>query len=325
MLTCQFCSETGTIDDFELDTANGKGFWCCSCDGFTYFENTPVQHKFTLILEDKRGSKPKQIGTNRTKFRKQLSPLRYPGGKSKLIDYLSSYIQIKKCKSLISPFTGGGSFELALLDAGVVENLHLNDLDTGVYSLWWTILYSPYELVERIRTMTPTHKDYFLAQVIIKNDFYGVDAIDAAWATLLVNRLSYSGISTANPLGGKNGSSDDLLTRWNPKALIRRIKHIHSMATQITVSHMDAIELIEEAYWDESCTIFIDPPYVQKGKDLYNCYYSHNDHLKLSFLLDSLHQGMPGADLIVTYDFHEMIQHIYQYPTQEVIGRKYSI
>jgi len=37
---------------------------------------------------------------------------------------------------------------------------------------------------------------------------------------------------------------------------------------------MDADELIEEAYWQENTTIFIDPPYVVKGQVLFHCYYS---------------------------------------------------
>ena len=54
--------------------------------------------------------------------------------------------------------------------------------------------------------------------------------VDAAWASLLVNRLAYSGIFKANPLGGKHGSKQQLLSRWNPTELIRRIKTIHEMS-----------------------------------------------------------------------------------------------
>ncbi len=43
-------------------------------------------------------------------------------------------------------------------------------------------------------------------------------------------------------------------------------------------------------------------------------------------LLDSLHQGMPGADIIVTYDNDPLIERIYEYPTEiEKVSRVYSI
>jgi DNA adenine methylase len=314
----------GTHEDeyFQLDKHN-RGFWCEDCDGFTYFDETDNKHRFLLILEDKTTKKANRISTN-VKFNKRLSPFRYPGGKSKIIDYLYLHLKETKSKKLISPYTGGGSFELAMLDAGVVEHLHLNDLDTGIFSFWWVVKHMPFALVDRLRTITPTHDDFFEAQSIIKKDYRGVDVVEAAWAALLVNRLAYSGIYKANPLGGKNGTRKALLSRWNPSELEKRIMHVHQLSERIAITQENAIELIEEAYWDEEATIFIDPPYFEKGKDLYHCYYTEKDHIELSHLLDSLYQGCPGADLIVTYDYHQWIDDLYYYPQREIISRKYS-
>lgn len=133
--------------------------------------------------------------------------------------------------------------------------------------------------------------DYFKAQEIIANDYIGTNIVDAAWCSLLVNRLSYSGISKANPLGGKHGNLSDLLARWNPNELIRRIRKVHKLSDLIEITNINAIELIEEEYWNDNSTIFIDPPYVDKGKTLYHCYYTKEDHIELAQLLDSLHQG----------------------------------
>ncbi|MFD1736166.1 DNA adenine methylase [Bacillus salitolerans] len=324
MLTCQFCNLMGTAEDgsFQVDQFNA-GFWCEDCDGYTYLNDQTTRHKFTLILEDKDMNERRTVPPT-IKLSKQLSPYRYPGGKSKLIEYLYSHLQQAKNKKLVSPFTGGGSFELAMLDAGIVEHLHLNDLDTGVYSLWWLIKYMPFALIDRIQSKEPTHKEFFRAQSIIKQDYKGIDVVDAAWASLIVNRLAYSGIYKANPLGGKNGTNKNLLSRWNPKTLVKRIDHLHSLSDRMTITQLNACELIEEAYWDSESTLFIDPPYVKKGKELYHCYYSEKDHRELSQLLNLLHMGMPGADLIVTYDYNEWINQLYDYPVREVIGRTYS-
>jgi len=324
MLTCQFCGLTGSRGDecFQLDKHN-RGFWCEDCDGFTYFDETEMKHHFLLILEDRTTKKENRIAAN-IKFNKRLSPFRYPGGKSKIIDYLYLRLREKKSKKLISPYTGGGSFELAMLNAGVVEHLHLNDLDTGIFAFWWVVKHMPFALIERLQTITPTHNDFFECQSIIKEDYRGVDVVEAAWASLLVNRLAYSGIYKANPLGGKNGTRKALLSRWNPIELEKRIMHIHQLSDHITITQENALELIEEAYWDEEATIFIDPPYFEKGKELYHCFYTKKDHIELAQLLDSLYQGCPGADLIVTYDYHQWIDNLYFYPQTEVISRSYS-
>lgn len=211
-----------------------------------------------------------------------------------------------------------------MLDAGVVEQIHLNDLDTGVFSFWWIIKYMPYALIDRIQSVQPDHKDYFSAQTIIKSDYNGVDVVDAAWFSLLVNRLAYSGVSKANPLGGRKGKIEDLLSRWNPMELTKRIEKIHSMSEKIEITQKNAVGIIEEAYWQDDATIFIDPPYVNKGKDLYHCYYTEKSHRELSHVLDTLHFGFPGADIVVTYDYNDWLDNLYEFPKREVIGRTYS-
>ena len=159
----------------------------------------------------------------------------------------------------------------------------------------------------------------------IPNNYKNTSLFEAAWSLLVVNRLAFSGICKANPLGGKNGTIENLLSRWKPEGLIKRISTINEMASKITVLNRDACDLIEEMYWDSSTTIFIDPPYYNKGKQLYNCYYDREDHIQLSTLLDSLYSGMPGADIILTYDNDKFIRDIYMYPTVKNINRIYSI
>lgn len=214
---------------------------------------------------------------------------------------------------------------LSFLDAGVIKELVLNDLDFGVYSLFYTIKHDPYNLIYAINKLQPTHEDYFKAQNIIKSDYKNCDTIKAALSLLLVNRLAYSGIYKANPLGGRNGSIEQLHGRWNPKTLTKRILHIHDMSDRITVLNVDACSLIEEEYWNQTSTIFIDPPFYKKGKDLYYCFYKREDHINLNFLLDNLYLGVPGADIILTYDNNKFIEDLYLYPNIEKISRVYSI
>lgn len=322
MLTCEFCAEVYDSID-EIDHTK-EGFWCDMCDSFTYYKDErKAQDRFTLILEDK--NVPQSSVVRLKKFKKNLSPLRYPGGKSRMVDYLYSFLQEKKSVTLYSPFTGGGSFELAMLIHGVVDKLVLNDIDYGIFSLWWVILNMPDELIARIHTITPTHKDYFGAQHHIKRNYIGLDMIDAAWATLLVNRLAYSGISKANPLGGKNGSRAALLSRWNPAELVKRIQRISNYSDRIDITCEEAYSFIEESYWDNNGSLFIDPPYVEKGQALYNHAYTIDEHKDLAFLLDELYKGMPGADVLITYDYNRIINDAYEHPTIELVGRKYSI
>lgn len=323
MLTCQFCEESYDPEKDMFDRAS-EGFWCDHCDGFTYYSKIQ-HHRFTLILEEK-GKQSTPMPNVSVKLKKQLSLLRYPGAKSKYIPVIFSKLQEGRAKTLVSPYTGGGSIEFSLLEAGIVDRLILNDKDIGIYALYWVIKYMPEQLIERIQNCRPTHRLFFKAQKIIKSDYIGCTLIDAAWYTLLINRLAYSGIYNANPLGGRHGTKVNLVSRWNPDKLCKRIEVLHELSDRYEIYNMDACELIEEEYWTEDRTILIDPPYVGKGKSLYRHYYKEEEHYQLQLLLDSLHQGMPGADIILTYDNHPLIEQIYQYPTViEKISRVYSV
>ncbi|MFB5269324.1 DNA adenine methylase [Paenibacillus enshidis] len=320
---CRFCCEEFVEGSDDVDPGR-LGFWCSCCEGFTYFDAENDNRKYTLLLEEKSGSNESSIGLPKVKLNKRLSPLRYPGGKSKIADLIHSYINPEKTNMLSSPFFGGGSVELALLHAGVFKKLAINDYDFGIYSLFEIIKTFPDALTLEIKSRKPTHDDFLKARDIVKKKYAACDMFEAAWSILLVNRLAFSGIYKANPLGGIKGTHSKLLARWNPEDLCKRVRTIHAMSDRYTVHNQDALEFIEEQYWDDKSTLFIDPPYVEQGKNLYLHYYEEGDHIDLQWLLDSLYKEFPCADLIVTYDDVPFIEEIYIHPDIKRIKRKFS-
>lgn len=287
-------------------------------------ETERKKHRFLLLLEDKGVADAQSIPSPLPCLKKRLSPLRYPGGKSKLIDYLYSMLSHDQLDTFVEVFAGGASLGLALLDAGIIKRLILNDRDPGVYALWKTIAECPQELTGRLQSAVPTHCDLSDAKatLALQED----PTAELAWSFLLANRLSFSGIVKGNPLGGKNGSQAALTARWNPKTLTERIARIHSMRDRIEIYNMDACEFLEtEGYWYNKATIFVDPPYWEKGKALYMHYYEEKDHMELAEMLQNMYMSFPEPDIIVTYDNHPRIRELYPLAKQEVIQRRYSI
>lgn len=328
MLKCRWCGYTGPEEDFDLSPDN-TGFWCNDCEGFTFFnQEDQANQRFCLLLEQKfkpaaTNSKIQPSPLPHPRLRKQLSPLRYPGGKSRLIDYLYQKLSSEKLDTFVEVFAGGASFGLSLLDAGVIQHLVLNDIDPGVYALWDTILNNSHDLIARLSSSLPTHKDLKYAKEL---DTSEAPTALRAWSFLLVNRLSYSGICFANPLGGKNGTQEALLARWNPDKLISRVNQIHSMRDCIELSCKDCCQLIEEsAWWKPRTTIFADPPYFKMGPRLYKHSFTVDDHIRLAETLETLYRCFPSSDILVTYDDHQFIRSLYPLAHQEVMPRVYSI
>lgn len=319
---CSYCGlSSDNLEDFEEDFQNHQGFWCPDCDGFTYFDGKADKRSYMVLLENKENTEATKVHP-RFKLKKQVSPLRYPGGKSKVLDLLASYLSEEK-KTFVDVYCGGGSVGLSLLLSGVVEHLVMNDLDKGVYAFFHTVLTAPETLIQKIRTVVPDRELFFHYQYMVKKNYEGFPELERAFGFLVVNRLAFSGIWNANP-------TSNLLQRWNPKVLEKRIWNIWEKREQITLLNEDALKVIEEYYWDESCTLFIDPPYyVAWDKKLYHHCYQEEEHQKLADLLNTLVCGMPAhADILVTYDNHPFIAKLYQeagFANVETISRNYSI
>lgn len=64
------------------------------------------------------------------------SPLRYPGGKRRLVDFIKSIIDQNDLKggTYIEPFSGGAAIALALAIDGYMERVVINDYDRSVYA-----------------------------------------------------------------------------------------------------------------------------------------------------------------------------------------------
>lgn len=322
---CQWCGLEGDIEEFEFDHTHGDGFWCPDCDGHTFFDEAKNRGRRILLLLEQDGavSFPEQGSetVSAYRFSKRLSPFRYPGAKSRIINLIAGQMQEEHKDTFVEVFAGGASVGLALLDAGFVNRLILNDTDDGVYSFWFTVLHSPESLINRIRGITPTAATFQSCQFQLQNP-KGVSMAELAWSQLVCNRLSFSGIVKAGILGGKNGGHDANLARWNPEELVRRIEHIYGMRDRIFVTQIDAVHLIEQsAYWEPNTTLFVDPPYVKAGKQLYLRYFEEEDHLQLAWMISSLYQGMPGADIIITYDDCPLIRNAYPWADVRVIPR----
>lgn len=320
--TCSYCGfSSNSLEDFEEDFQQHQGFWCPDCDGFTYFDGKADKRSYMVLLENKENKEATKVHP-RFKFKKQVSPLRYPGGKSKVLDLLASYLSEEK-KTFVDVYCGGGSVGLSLLLSGVVEHLVMNDLDKGIYAFFHTVLTAPEALIQKIRTVVPDRELFFYYQEMVKKDYEEFPELERAFGFLVVNRLAFSGIWNANP-------TSNLLQRWNPKVLEKRIWNIWEKREQITLLNEDALKVIEEYYWDETCTLFIDPPYyVAWDKKLYHHCYQEEEHQKLADLLNTLVCGMPAhADILVTYDNHPFIAKLYQeagVANVETISRNYSI
>ena len=115
-----------------------------------------------------------------------LSPLRYAGGKSNAVGLILEHLPALKSKKIVSPFFGGGSFEIA-----VAQQLGFEVIGYDVFEIlvnfWQTLLARPAELADALKTMIPTKDAYTRNRHILLHWWEQVKPASLEYKTL--NRL----------------------------------------------------------------------------------------------------------------------------------------
>lgn len=238
------------------------------------------------------------------------SPLRYPGGKSRLASFIGLAIQnldIPHC-TYVEPFAGGAGVALSLLLNGTVENIVINDYDKAIYSFWRAIKQEPAALIDRIAGTSITIEEWHRQKEIYSTATSY--SLDLAFATLFLNRTNRSGILNAGPIGGYSQSGDwKLDVRFDKESLISKISAIAEHKQNISVYNKDIISLLRKYAhgFGENVFFYFDPPYYNKGQKLYKNFFEHEDHQRIHDVI--VHEI--EAPWIITYDDVEEIANLY--------------
>lgn len=238
------------------------------------------------------------------------SPLRYPGGKSKIAPFVSLVInktKISKC-TYVEPFAGGAGVALYLLFDGVVSDIVINDYDKAIYSMWKALLNETEAFVNLIRT-TPLTIDEWKKQKSIYTEKNKKYSLELGFATFYLNRTNRSGILSAGPIGGYEQTGNYLIdARYNIESLVERIEKIATYKSHIHLYNKDIESFIKNYLpkYQKDSFVYFDPPYYNKGKELYKNFFVHEDHKRISKLIKEL-----DCHWMVTYDDVDEICELY--------------
>lgn len=254
---------------------------------------------------------------------KFASPLRYPGGKGKLSEFVKDVVLFNDIQggTYIEPFAGGASVALKLLFSELVNDIVINDIDRSIYSFWYCVLNHTDELCERISN-TPVSVEQWNEQKEVQRVKETADIIDLAFSTFFLNRTNRSGIIKGGIIGGKGQQGDwKMDVRFNKENLIERIIKIAQYRDRIDLHCQDAIQFVEDILPDlnEHSLIYFDPPYYNKGSALYVNHYGHQDHLDLSDFIHAL-----NCKWLLTYDYTPQIIEMYRQSDRRMLTLNYT-
>jgi len=265
---------------------------------------------------------------NGTYKRQCLSPLRYAGGKSKAIGLILSNLPNLKTKKIVSPFFGGGSFEICLSQELGIE-IKGYDVFGLLVNFWNVLINNKDEFIEQLKQFEITEQEFTYNRHVLLNYWDKIKPLDLVYntkkkiilkeedLTLLDNNkilqavyYYYNMTLSYGPMFLGWPSSNEI----NKNKFERRIKSLEKINLKnLSIECKDFEEVI---ILHKNDFLFLDPPYYLESdskmfKAMYpNCnfaiHHNHFNHKKLAELLKS-HKG----GFLLTYNNCSAVREMY--------------
>ena len=233
-----------------------------------------------------------------------------------MLDYIERFILSNKIQPevIIEPFAGSAAISLGLLALNKVKKALLNDIDPFITSFWRAVFEYNDELVSKIEEVDVTLEMYKLLKQHMRENKQSTNnenIVENALTFLFINRTNFSGIIKGGPLGGiAQRSKYKIDCRFNKKDIVSRIRWLRQFKGRVEVYNEDGIDFLKKIVkqnWSSNLLLYIDPPYYNSGKYLYNYYFTDEEHNQLASLLSMIEQPW-----LLSYDDSEFIKHLYQ-------------
>jgi len=267
---------------------------------------------------------------------KVSSFFRYPGGKSKLKDRIVCKLNEISSDDTLEyrePFFGGGSIGLSFFEKRPnLDKIWINDFDLGISSLWTTLFNRPDLLKLCVQKFQPSvlmfdkYKEELTATPLPKLTSEE-EIANFGFAKLAIHQISYSGLGTKSggPLGGRDQKSKYKIDcRWSPDYICKKIDALHQRFSKLSVrndicTNLDFSDIINDTSHD--AIIYLDPPYFEKGNDLYQHGFTEKNHTQLADCLKNTKHRW-----LLSYDDCPEIRKYYDWANIEEISEvNYSI
>lgn len=243
-----------------------------------------------------------------------VSPLRYPGGKNRLVPYVQELLHRNglRPRLFVEPFAGGASVAIGVLALDLADRIALADKDDLIGDFWATVFSEDAEwLAEQCLRVELSVEAWSRMRALAPRS-----RRERALKCLYLNRTSFSGIlhRRAGPLGGHSQKVTDIGCRFPREELARRILRlaaerervafVRSQSYARTFTDIGRTKLARNnpdfVFW------YLDPPFFAKAQCLYTYSFKTDDHQALAKHLETL----PG-NWLLSYDDAPAVRHLY--------------
>ena len=240
------------------------------------------------------------------------TPLRYPGGKSRAVQKLFSYIPDKEYDELREPFLGGGSFAIEWTKRYPDSRVWVNDLYEPLVNFWQQLQMFGREMRDELNQLKHRHVDPASAKnLVLDSKAYLARPLEdsenfqRAVSFYVVNKCSFSGLTESSSFSAQASDSNfsfrgidklpfysELIKNWNITN--------YSYDYLLDVSPDKCFGLV-----DQKIFIYLDPPY-----DIKDNLYGRKGSMHKGFDHDKFAADCSACniDSLVSYNSSQLVK-----------------
>jgi DNA adenine methylase len=230
------------------------------------------------------------------------SPLRYPGGKSRAVDLISTLVP--KFDEFREPFLGGGSVFIYLKQKFPNKKFWVNDVYFELFKFWEMCQIDVEAVIEKVYEWKNKFSNGKELHKFLNENLKGFNDLERAAAFFIYNRITFSGTSLSG------GFSEGAFTGRFTESSIHRLKQFGIVINGAKITNLDFQKVIEQD--GENVFIFLDPPYHSATK---SALYGKNGNLHKGFDHIRLADTMRNCkhNWLITYDDSEYIRSLFSF------------
>lgn len=230
------------------------------------------------------------------------SPLRYPGGKSRAVDLISTLVP--EFDEFREPFLGGGSIFIYLKQKFPDRKFWINDLHYSLFKFWEMTQKDVNSVIKKINEWRVKFKEGKELHKFLTKNITEFNDLETATAFFIFNRITFSGTSESG------GYSEQSYHGRFTESSIERLKKFAEVINGARITNTDYESLITAS--GQNVFIFLDPPYYSARK---SALYGKNGNLHKGF--DHIHfaEVMKNCNhkWLITYDDSEYIRKLFSF------------
>ena len=230
------------------------------------------------------------------------SPLRYPGGKSRAAELITSLLP--DYDEFREPFLGGGSVLLYAKQTAPDKKYWGNDIYPELFKFWEQ---AQNNIESLLRQIYEWRKCYTIGKELhrfLNQNMSRFNGLEKAAAFFIYNRITFSGTSLSG------GFSEGAFLLRFTESSIQRLIPFAQVIQDIKLTNDDYVKAVEQD--GEKVFLFLDPPYYSATK---SALYGKNGHLHKSFNHEKFAETMRRCrhKWLITYDDNEYIRDLFSF------------